>query len=364
MIKKYIQSYFTIVAILAVLLLIPKHMKERVRELAAWGNASIYQKVSSYQHSATQEQLEQVKLENTLLSHQLQDIGEYLASEERLDEFFKKLEVVHSEKQEVIKRRENLLLENLRRQLESLGAKVVYRDPSFWSHFLWIDVGQKDNEILGHEVVCYNSPVVVGSVIIGVIDYVGQKQSRVRLVTDSSVITSVRVGRGMMQNHVLLDRLNLVLDQLKFREDVFFSAEEQENTLNILKHLRDNIQLVGQDCYLAKGELHGAAMSVWKYASPLLAGVGFNYDYSDEEGPARDLRTEHLLKEGDLLVTTGMDGVFPEGFQVAVIDKVKPLEEGAASYELQAKSLIENFHEIHKVRVLAPLKKIPFELYK
>lgn len=373
MIKKYFQSYFAVIFVLCFLFLIPKSFTEKLREVSVQTGSPIYKKLSFRKSDRVQEDLDQLRLENTLLSKQIQEVGEYLVSEERLEDHFKRLEAVHSDKKELIKRREELLLESLKKQIESISARVIYREPAFWSSLLWIDVGQKDNDVLGHELIAYNSPVVIGSVVVGVIDYVGKQQSRVRLITDASVTASVRILRGLSQNRVLLDQLNLLIDQLKFREDLFFSYEEQANTLNILCHLHDNVKTSVHDRYLAKGELHGSSFPLWRSRLQTLKGVGFNYDYEDEEGPARDLRTgealnkaqvlpEILLKEGDLLVTTGMDGVFPEGFHVAVVEKVKPLEEGAISYNLEAKSLIENFDEIHKVSVLAPLREAPFSI--
>ena len=100
-----------------------------------------------------------------------------------------------------------------------------------------------------------------------------------------------------------------------------------------------------------------------------MKGLGFNYDFSDNEGPARDLRTGEivgssskkqvaLLKEGDLLITSGLDGIFPAGLEVAVVSKVHCLKEGASSYELEAKAIAENFNELSSVFVLPPLSAL------
>ena len=70
---------------------------------------------------------------------------------------------------------------------------------------------------------------------------------------------------------------------------------------------------------MAKGELHGSSKPLWRGYSQVLKGIGFNYDYADAYGPARDLRTGKttanspgisLLRVNDLLMTTGMDGIF------------------------------------------------------
>ena len=88
------------------------------------------------------------------------------------------------------------------------------------------------------------------------------------------------------------------------------------------------------------------------------------------EGPARDLRsgdpydvarkgeTLALLKPGDLLITTGLDGVFPPGFRVAVVSQVQTLKEGASSYELEAISTAGNLDELTHVFVLTPTETL------
>ena len=374
MIKKYLKSYVAIAFVIIFLLLLPKNFTEKIREGSVAATSPIYRGLSVHNQDNLKEDLDHVKLENALLAGQIQEVREYLISEERLEEHFKKLEWIQSEKEskKFLKRREELLLDRLNQQMRNVTAKVVYREPAFWSSLFWIDVGHNDNQILGYEVVASNSPVIVGNVVVGIVDYVGARQSRVRLITDASVCVSVRVLRGSEQNHLLLDHLNVLLDQFKFREDLFFSHEEQQNTLNILCHLHDNLKTSVHDRYLAKGELHGSSAPLWRSRLQTLKGVGFNYDYADQEGGARDLRTgecldkqagvmqEALLQEGDLLVTTGMDGIFPEGFHVALVEKVAPLEEGAIAYHLEAKSLILNFDEIRKVTILAPLRSPPF----
>ena len=109
----------------------------------------------------------------------------------------------------------------------------------------------------------------------------------------------------------------------------------------------------------------GSSSPLWRSRDPILKGKGFNYDYEDTEGPARDLRggasrsgdlpSLPLLKFGDLLVTTGMDGFFPSGLEVAIVTKVNDLKPGAYAYDLEAKPVVENFSDLHSVFVLPPL---------
>ncbi|MCB1180759.1 MAG: hypothetical protein KDK55_01880 [Chlamydiia bacterium] len=210
-------------------------------------------------------------------------------------------------------------LDKLNRQISDeigISATVIYRDPMSWSSSFWIDVGERTNHT--QQIVAKNSPVLIGDSIIGAIDYVGKTQSRVRLITDSGLNPSVRAVRG--------------------------------NT-----------------SYLAKGVLQGTGPPLWRGRSPTLKGIGFNYDFDDTEGSARDLVTGayadpfkkgeaiSLIKEGDLLVTTGMDGVFPAGLKVAVVTKIFPLKEGDYTYSLEAKPTAAAIEDICFVYVTPPI---------
>jgi len=190
-------------------------------------------------------------------------------------------------------------------QVRSYPAQVIYRSPTTWNSTLWINVGEADNRKLDRLVVGVNSPVVVGDSIVGVVELVNEKRSRVRLISDPELSPSVRAVRD--------------------------------------------------DLYLAKGELHGSANVIWRARGDTLIGEGFNYDYADEYGPARDLRSDPpILQIGDLLVTTGMDGVFPKGLKVATVSKIQMLREGDYYYEIEAVPTVENLEEVATVTVLPP----------
>lgn len=246
-----------------------------------------------------------MKLENRRLTTEISDIKENLKREIALLEEMKVDAVLPMTKKRYLHQM-NLLM-----QLKAVPAKIIYRSPAFWDQCCWINVGEQTNEALGIAIVSKNSPVVVGDSIVGVVDEVGPQQSRVRLLTDSELTPSVRVLRN------------------------------------------------GQ--YLAKGEIHGSGRPLWRGKSGLLKGIGFNYDFDDEEGPGRDLRTGKasksdreipLIHPRDLLVTTGMDGVFPPNFRVAEVVEVYPLEEGDYSYEIEAKPSAGNLDDLTRVFVL------------
>ncbi len=317
-------------------------------------------------------EIDQLLLENTMLKNQINGIYEWLFFENRLDEQVDKFKVLNEDDQKDIylkdffQRRAEELKEILKVEYLALPAKVVFRSPSSWSSSLWINVGEKNNEQLSKLIVAKNSPVVVGNNLIGIVEYVGQKHSRVRLITDSGFIPSVRALRGNVQDKNLVNIVAALKNHIYAREDLFDSKEEKENFLNKLFELNNKLTNQKQDKYLAKGELHGASHPLWRSKGIKLRGIGFNYDYADEEGPARDLKSGKiitqpesqgitLIEKGDLLVTTGMDGIFPKGLNVAIVTKVEDLEDGDFAYNIEAIPTASNLNELEVVLVLPPL---------
>jgi rod shape-determining protein MreC len=196
---------------------------------------------------------------------------------------------------------------------------------------------------------------------------VGRRRSRVRLVTDSSCHPAVRAVRGGLQDRELLEHISAVQEVLASRGDLFTTDEAAAILQNNLNILRERLDPTGESCYLVKGNLCGAAEQSWRGGGTLLRGEGFNYDYADAHGPARDLRTGctadapdspgiPLIQQGDLLVTSGLDGLFPEGLAVGRVVKVMPLVEGAYCYELLATAVAGNLSELRYVFVLPPQK--------
>jgi cell shape-determining protein MreC len=301
-------------------------------------------------------EIQQLRLENEMLKGQIEKVKEWLLFEERIDEQWERLKALnrHDEGElfwkEFFRRRSEQSAELIDLQLQSLSARVVFREPASWSNSFWVNVGEKDNEMLGKVIVAKNSPVVVGTSLVGVVEYVGRKQSRVRLITDSSLVPAVRVCRGGEQNRFVFEHLDMVIKSVETREDLF--SEEVFTTLNCLKNV---LHQEMPDQFLAKGEIYGSSSQLLRSHSQFLKGVGFNYDFADEESSPRDLRMGHILREGDLLITSGLDGVFPPGLRVAFVLKVQQLREGATSYELEAKATAGNFHELTHVLILPAL---------
>jgi rod shape-determining protein MreC len=280
----------------------------------------------------SKEELQKLRLENQLLHEQIVNLKEIVENESFLKNKIQEKQLQDHFLQTLnplLKRR----LKNLRKlftfQLEAVPAKVIFRSASSWDSSLWLDVGESSNVKLGRDVVAKNSPVLSGTAVVGVIDYVGKNQCRVRLITDTGLNPSVRAVRN---------------------EDDLEKSQ-----------------------YLAKGELRGSSKPLWRSHGIVLKGYGFNYDFLDEEGPSRALisgkiegstvqENIQIIKIDDILITTGMDGVFPKGLKVAQVTKIFPLKEGDYSYEIEAKPLAENLDNLSVLYVMPPIGYNPFDL--
>lgn len=326
---------------------LPKGISDRIRSAAA----SPFGFRSLENHS---EEIAHLRLENQNLRAQIDRVYEWVLYDQRIGE---QLELLKGGK-EFSQKRAAHLAELLGNHLSSIPAQVTYRDPSSWSSSLWINVGEDNNRALGKRVVAKNSPVLADGALVGVVEYVGAKQSRVRLITDSGLSPSVRINRGGLQNRELLHQLNVLNKQIEKRDNLFLSTGEKESFLLQIQKLKKVCGGPWEDGYLAKGEVHGSSAPFWRSRSPVLRGIGFNFDYPDEEGPGRDLRGEvPILKEGDLLVTSGLDGVFPAGLQVGTVAKIDPLKEGSYSYEIEVRPSASNLNDLQTLFILPPVSE-------
>jgi len=386
--KRYI-TYILIVIFLLLIISLPKKTIDKTKSFAIASIGPIYDcfcsiskfilKVGPVIHEENNNKLflekERLALENVFLKNQLNGINEWLLFENRIDDQTEKFKNLNQQNEKDLhlasffKRRAEEIKDILNMQYQAILAKVIFRDPSSWSSSIWINVGEKTNNNLKKQIIAKNSVVVLGRNLLGVVEYVGYRLSRVRLITDAGLIPSVRAVRGSSQDSTLLNIIQSLKEHIYLRDNVFLSKDQKENFFDILSQLGNKLTKDREEKYLAKGELHGCSNPFWRSRGVTLKGIGFNYDYPDEEGPARDLRKgsiisdanlnlkeEALLEVGDLLRTTGMDGVFPKGLNVAIVSKVHDLKDGDYAYEIEAKPTVVNLNELEFVFVLPPLE--------
>ncbi len=343
------RSYFFLFLFLVATFHLPKKQVESLRETSLIFTSFLWKNFASTRafFTSSYDRSKRLEKENHHLKKQIKRLSKRFIIKDQIDEI------------------QNLEGKSIR---QPLTAHVIYRDPNTWSSTLWIDVGKKTNQKLGYKAICKNSPVLLDGSLIGVVEWVGKKKSRVRLITDARLVISVRVARGEIEKKRLFQWLDPLILELRDSKFTSLPVDEKKECLEKLQKLKQKLQ--GKEektSYLAKGELRGTSAPLWRCHLPILKGIGFNYDFADEFGGPYELRSgkpydsllegkeQVLLKKGDLLVTTGMDGVFPPHIPVARIVKVMPLQEGAVSYDIKAKLLTLKINDLKKVIVLPAL---------
>ncbi len=367
-----IWPYLLLLLFLLGLFSLPRTLQGHVHALATTLFSALPITKDRHEHNQTESfMLEQ---ENLLLKKEIARLKQQLTQEGWIEKQIERLAQIRGREvkdhgwREFFARRAQQLASRLEMQMLGIPAKVIFRDPHFWSSYVWINVGSSDNRSLGVEVIAKNSAIVVGNKLIGVIEEIEERRSKVRLLTDIQLVPAVRAIRGEQSTHLFFELTDRLLSVLKAKRGLFASPSEELQAIEALERVKATTLLAWGDHYLAKGELSGSSSPLWRSRKTLLKGAGFNYDFSDEEGPARDLRSGEaigspdrspisLLNPGDLLVTSGLDGVFPSGLEVAIVTKVQILREGAASYELEAIPAITNINDLVDVWVLPPMKQ-------
>jgi cell shape-determining protein MreC len=241
-------------------------------------------------------------------------------------------------------------------------GRVIFQVNTPWSSTIWVDVGKQTKDIPFR--IQKNCPVVVRDSLIGIVDFVGKQASRIRLLSDPSVRPAVRVVRENNRTRQLVRSIQEIQKAVSQTPSLLPKPELTSALTRLLDCLMQSLPAESQ-LRLAKGELQGAE---YPSSPTLLRGVGFNYDFEDEEGQGRDLRTGQrnlydqkilLIKPGDLLETSGLDGIFPRGLRVATVSTVFPLEEGAISYQILAKIDNLDFPHFDHVTIIPAQPKDP-----
>lgn len=367
--KRFITTYLVIVATLLIMMSLSRLSTEKMRGGSVAMTSPFWEKVLSVKHFflhpfqpspfvalTLEEEKLKFQLEKKLLQSEIETLQAQLDEQRLLN--LQIAQVDKSEKKTAI----------LNYRLHAIPARVIFRSFDGWDQALWINAGESSNPNAEEPVIALNSPVVVGSAIVGVVDYVGNKQSRVRLITDSRLNPSVRASRGGEQDYYLNDHIEKLSLLLSNKKQTPLSQEDHTQLTLSLDKLKKGLQPFNKTSYLAKGELRGISPTSKRKEEIILKGTGFNYDFPDAEGDSRDLRTGEsvrnpkepaipILKVHDILVTTGMDGLFPPGFQVAVITKIDLLKEGDYYYELEARPVALPLEELSLVFVLPPIHK-------
>ncbi len=385
--KKFLISYLSIFFTLLVLMSLSSPLTEKMRGHVVAFLAPIWEKwiemqiffshssMPKFEHESgwilsPQEEMQRIQLENQLLKNELSYLNGLLDYHQHIHRQIETLSSQSSTKLEIEEENYQRFIQRLKGnidfKIQAVPARVIFRSLDSWNYSLWINIGEADNESYPMRIIAKNSPVLMGDALVGVIDYVGRHQSRIRLITDPSLALSVRAVRGGEQESLMSEHIDFLLNGLNRKHYSSLTLDNQEVLVRFLKEIQATLQPMKKSWYLAKGELEGSRTPLGRGHSQILHGTGFNYDFPDEEGEARDLRTGKfiqnpsslpisILRLQDILVTTGMDGIFPAGLKVASVTKIEFLKEGDYFYELEAKPIIGNLNELSLVFVIPPL---------
>ncbi|SPN73856.1 rod shape-determining protein MreC,rod shape-determining protein MreC,rod shape-determining protein MreC [Chlamydia serpentis] len=219
-------------------------------------------------------------------------------------------------------------------------GRVIYRDYAHWSSSCWVNIGKSHG-------IRKNSPVLSGKVLVGLVDYVGENQSRIRLITDVGMKPSVVAMRGKIQVLWIKDSLNELITQVEELSHAYILEKDKYEKIILLKELDSLIQGEQENQILSRGILSGIGGAFWREGSLSLEGEGF----CSSEGKS--------LLPGDILVTTGLDGIFPPGLLVARVTKVKAPRDGACTFKIEAQPLERNMMELSRLFILPPLEFNP-----
>jgi len=302
-------------------------------------------------------EISDLQKENAHLKKQIEAATAFLLSSDHIEKIYKKCSAYEVANKEAFssfyaRRLEEMVL-FLNQAKWQIPCNVIYRDPANWSSAIWVDVGSKDNALYKREIIAINSPVIFGNQLVGVVEKVEKGKSLVRLITDSRVNPAVRCVRGGEQKAYIHNACKQLKDLLQIHGDTLYSG-----VIDQLDTLISSFNNEDQSYYLAKGYMMGSSTPIWRSRSLTLQGVGFNYDFGDEEGPPKSIHDPSqipLFQKGDLLLTTGLDGVFPSGLVVGYVKEVFPLKEGAVSCDLEAKIPLPEFSDLRKVTILPPM---------
>jgi rod shape-determining protein MreC len=376
--KKFIISYLLIFASILIVMGLSRHNSEKMRGGSVALLAPFWEQILSFKHFllhpskpspftslSIKEEQQRLQLENQLLKTELAYLQKELDEQSLLFSQMEQSTSLNSEQDLKFFKRK---VKTISWSLNAVPARVIFRSFDTWNSSLWINVGETNN--LNHQVpiIALNSPVVVGCAVVGIIDYVGKHHSRVRLITDNRLTPSVRALRGGEQDFLMSEQIERLLQQMNRKKQLPLTQEDQTSLIQLLDRLKNGLQPFKKTWYLAKGELLGISTPSRLGQNITLKGTGFNYDFADEEGDSRDLRngkslhhpheqSVQILKIGDILVTTGMDGIFPPGFQVATVSKIGLLKEGDYFYTLEAEPIAGPMEELALVFVLPPNPK-------
>lgn len=305
--------------------------------------------------------IDKITLDNQILKSQITYIQEWIGTQQKFEDFFSELKKLEKTQQlaltsqEQQKKRIRILQDFLQHFSRYAFAKIIFKEPFSSSSYAWINLGELYNQKIGGKILAKNSPVVVGDVLVGIVEEVFLNYSKIRLITDPNLVVSVRALRGDQQLKNLDSKVMELLDCLELTDD--FNWIYKEPLKETLGSLHEQLEKDGNDRFYAYGEIYGREYSPFLAFQNELIGDGFHLKVEDRLFKVSSIKggfKDVIIKKGDLLVTTGLDGLFPKGLKVGIVTSVSPSQVGKIAQKIKARSIVENIHELQFVQVLPP----------
>ncbi len=323
---------------LVVALSLPPFDVRRIRGAASWVATPLWSQIVALRselspEEALKERVRQLELERTILIQRLKEATSEVAT-----------------------------------PLQSHGvkARVLAREPGAWNRFLWVDAGR---ETVGEDgPLQKQSPVVYGDAVVGLIEYVGRRQSLVRLITDPQCCLAVQVAaEGSQGIQVASQRLQRLLRT---------NSQVDETLRCALQPLLMQLSQEHRTTVAWRGSLKGSGNSAGGEASlvgefyPSESRRAAQHADADLSVSPTYLHEGHILhpgvwdrnqhpSAGALLVTTGLDGIFPAGLKVGYIestaaDNRRPEQVAWPAPTFTALPAVETLDDLQWLTILAP----------
>jgi len=300
-------------------------------------------------------------VENQILKSQLAYIKEWVQAQQKVEEFFSELKKLEKAQHvalighEAQKKRIKIVEQFLKYFSQYALGRVIFIEPFASSSLAWIDIGENYNQQVGEMVVAKNSPVVLADQLVGVVEEVYPKFSKIRLITDPKLAIHVKAIRGKEQMKDVQAKAEDLLDCLELMKDIKY--ERKEELIGHLIQLAQELKIDGHDRDYALGEISGSEYSFLSKNRDQLVGTGFSLKGSyrqRQDDPSKGFQEIAVMK-GDLLVSTGKDGVIPAGLKVGWVIEVGKASMGKSTYALRARPACQELHRLEYVQVLPPM---------
>ena len=203
----------------------------------------------------------------------------------------------------------------------TLTTHVLSKNITVKDHLLYIRTQQTDSPdypLKRHQ------PVLQNNMLIGFIDVVTDEVTTVRLLTDPKSHISVRAVRGSIPDAALIDRLSEIKDWYQH----IITTDINHNPLVVEYIDRSIDQLVKNESMPTMNLASGVTVQHGPLTTDRLCIKKMNQIYSGIETQLssvshylKDVHKSKYVQPGDAIITSGADGIFPEGLMVGYVEK-------------------------------------------